>query len=62
MEYCSYAIEMATDSILYVKPELLAKFYCDRVKIYEKLNMFEHARNDQKKILEADPGFIQRQL
>ena len=46
LEYCSYAIDMSSENVLSIDPELLAKFYSDRVKIYEKLNMFEHARND----------------
>jgi len=37
---------MATENLLFIEPETLAKFYSDRVKIYETLNMFEHARSD----------------
>ena len=58
LEYCSYAIEMATEDILNISPERLADLYCDRVQIYEQLHMLEHARSDQRKILEADPNFI----
>lgn len=31
LEYCSYAIEMATEDILNISPERLADLYCDRV-------------------------------
>lgn len=62
LEYASYAIDMAATDVLSIQPESLADLYSDRVKIYEQLRMFEHARSDQRKILEADPNFIQRQI
>lgn len=36
--------------------------YLGRVKCYEALGLFEHAKVDNRKILEADPGFLQRQI
>jgi hypothetical protein len=32
--------------------------YLQRVKCYEALNLFEHAKADNRKIIEADPGFV----
>ena len=37
LEYCSYAIEMSAEDVLRVEPEDLARYYSDRVKIYELL-------------------------
>jgi len=48
--------------VLSATPEFIADLYLQRVKVFESLNMLEHARSDQKKILEADPNFIQRQM
>ena len=58
LEYLGFAIELATEDVLKAKPEFIADLYLQRVKVYESLNMMEHARADQKKILEADPNFI----
>ena len=62
LEYIGYALEVALEDVLRAKPEFIADLYLQRVKVYESLNMHEHARADQKKILEADPNFIQRQM
>jgi len=32
------------------------------MKCHEEMNLNEHAKADYKKILEADPNFIQRQI
>ena len=58
LEYLGFAIELATEDVLRAKPEVIADLYLQRVKVFESLNMMEHARGDQKKILEADPNFI----
>ena len=44
--------------MLKVEPMVLSEMYMGRVKCYEALGLFEHAKVDNKKILEADPGFI----
>ena len=62
LDFFSYALDMATADVLNISPEDLSEIYLQRVKIYEQMNLLEHARADYKKILEADPGFIQRQL
>ena len=46
--------------VLNVSPEELSDIYLHRVKVYEQMNLLEHAKADYRKILEADPGFIQR--
>ena len=58
LEFLGFAIELATEDVLSATPEFIADLYLQRVKVYESLNMMEHARADQKKILEADPNFI----
>ena len=62
LEYIGFALELATEDVLRAKPEIIADLYLQRVKVFESLNMHEHARGDQKKILEADPNFVQRQM
>jgi len=62
LEFLGFAIELATEDVLAAQPEFIADLYLQRVKVFESLNMQEHARADQKKILEADPNFIQRQM
>ena len=58
LEFLGYAIEVATEDVMKSKPEFIADLYLQRVKVFESLNMHEHARMDQKKILEVDPSFI----
>lgn len=62
LEYATYAIEMGESEVLAIAPQDLSELYSQRVALYEAMNMFEHARKDQRKILEADPNFIQRQI
>lgn len=56
----TFAIEHACQDALKVEPAVLSDMYLQRVKCYEALNLFEHAKSDNRKILEADPGFLQR--
>jgi tetratricopeptide (TPR) repeat protein len=46
LEYLGYAIEVATEDVLKARPESIADLYLQRVKVYESLNMNEHARAD----------------
>ena len=46
LEYLGYAIEVATEDVLKARPESIADLYLQRVKVYESLNMHEHARAD----------------
>ena len=58
LDFFTYAIDTACGNILYIEPEKLSAIYVERVKCYEALNLFEHAKADNKKVLEADPGFL----
>ena len=62
LDFFTYALDMATADALNVRPEELSDIYLHRVKVYEQMNLLEHAKADYKKILEADPSFIQRQI
>ena len=62
LDFLTFAIEHACMDVLQVEPSLLSEMYLQRVKCYEGLNLFEHAKADNRKILEADPGFLQRQI
>lgn len=62
LEFLGFALEVATEDVMKSKAEFIADLYLQRVKVYESLNMHEHARADQKKILEVDPNFVQRQM
>ena len=46
LEYLGFAIELATEDVLKSKPEFIADLYLQRVKVFESLNMHEHARAD----------------
>ena len=46
LEYLGFAIELATEDVLRAQPEFIADLYLQRVKVYESLNMMEHARAD----------------
>ncbi len=46
LEYLGFAIELATEDVLRAKPETIADLYLQRVKVFESLNMHEHARGD----------------
>jgi hypothetical protein len=41
--------------VIRVEPQTLSLIYMQKVKCYEALNLFEHAKADNRKILEADP-------
>lgn len=58
LEFLGYAIEVAIEDVMKSRPEFIADLYLQRVKVFESLNMHEHARADQKKILEVDPNFV----
>ena len=62
LDFFTYALDMATADVLNTAPEELSDIYLHRVKVYEQMNLLEHAKSDYKKILEADPSFIQRQI
>ena len=62
LDFFTYALDMATADPLNVTPAELSDIYLHRVKVYEQMNLLEHAKADYKKILEADPSFIQRQI
>jgi len=46
LEYLGFAIEIATEDVLVARPEFIADLYLQRVKVYESLQMMEHARAD----------------
>lgn len=62
LDFFTFAIESANLNVLAIAPNDLSKYYLARARCYEALNLYEHAKADNRKILEADPGFIQRQL
>ena len=46
LEYLGWAIHLASEDVLTAAPEFLADLYLQRVKVFESLNMMEHARAD----------------
>ena len=60
LEYFDYALEVANADLMSVRPETLADIYLQKVKVFESLGMLEHARQEQKKVLNADPTFAHR--
>ena len=46
LEFIGWALELATEDVLRAQPEFIADLYLQRVKVYESLNMMEHARSD----------------
>ena len=46
LEFLGWALELATEDVLRAQPEFIADLYLQRVKVYESLNMLEHARAD----------------